>query len=71
MTGNHPYHKSCYKERYHPRCEVCKLFVSISPRNLLFICLLQVVCFIPLYEWASFGQINYLNYVSPETTLLL
>jgi hypothetical protein len=26
MTGNYPYHKSCYKERYHPKCDVCKHF---------------------------------------------
>lgn len=26
MYGNHPYHKSCYKESYHPKCDVCKQF---------------------------------------------
>lgn len=29
MSGNYPYHKSCYKEHYHPKCDVCKQFVSI------------------------------------------
>lgn len=29
MQGNQPYHKSCYKELYHPRCDVCNQFVSI------------------------------------------
>ncbi|KAB5526784.1 hypothetical protein DKX38_020631 [Salix brachista] len=48
MTGNYPYHKSCCKEHYRPRCEVCKLFVSIYPRNLLFIRPIKVVCFISL-----------------------
>ncbi|RWV95286.1 hypothetical protein GW17_00042098 [Ensete ventricosum] len=28
MSGNYPYHKSCYKELYHPKCDVCKQFVS-------------------------------------------
>ncbi|WVY92191.1 hypothetical protein V8G54_037705 [Vigna mungo] len=28
-SGNYPYHKSCYKESYHPKCDVCKHFVSI------------------------------------------
>ncbi|RHN54124.1 putative transcription factor interactor and regulator LIM family [Medicago truncatula] len=30
MSSNRPYHKSCYREKYHPRCDVCKNFVSIS-----------------------------------------
>lgn len=30
-SGNFPYHKSCYKENYHPKCDVCKHFVSILP----------------------------------------
>ena len=30
MAGNHPYHKSCYKELYHPKCDVCKEFVSVD-----------------------------------------
>ncbi|KAL5564216.1 hypothetical protein UlMin_027380 [Ulmus minor] len=25
-SGNFPYHKACYKENYHPKCDVCKLF---------------------------------------------
>ncbi|KAH8516530.1 hypothetical protein H0E87_004757 [Populus deltoides] len=35
MTGNYPYHKSCYKERYHPKCEVCKLFIPTNPAGLI------------------------------------
>lgn len=30
-SGNYPFHKACYKESYHPKCDVCKHFVSISP----------------------------------------
>ncbi|KVH98371.1 Protein of unknown function DUF3633 [Cynara cardunculus var. scolymus] len=30
MSGNYAYHKSCYKERRHPRCDVCQHFVSIA-----------------------------------------
>lgn len=26
LSGNHAYHKSCYKENHHPRCDVCKNF---------------------------------------------
>lgn len=29
MSGKRPYHKSCYKEQHHPRCDVCKIFVSV------------------------------------------
>ncbi|MQM15849.1 hypothetical protein Taro_048803 [Colocasia esculenta] len=29
MSGNYPYHKACYKELYHPKCDVCKQFVSV------------------------------------------
>jgi hypothetical protein len=25
-SGNYPYHKSCYKESYYPKCDVCKHF---------------------------------------------
>ncbi|KAJ6685963.1 PROTEIN DA1-RELATED 2 [Salix purpurea] len=35
MNGNYPYHKSCYKERYHPKCEVCKLFIPTNPAGLI------------------------------------
>jgi hypothetical protein len=30
MSGNQPYHKSCYKEQYHPKCDVCKQFVRFT-----------------------------------------
>jgi len=30
MSGNHPYHKTCYKEQFHPKCDVCKQFVRIT-----------------------------------------
>ncbi|CAK7347661.1 unnamed protein product [Dovyalis caffra] len=35
MTGNYPYHKSCYKDRYHPKCEVCKHFIPTNPAGLI------------------------------------
>ncbi|KAJ0086468.1 hypothetical protein Patl1_09083 [Pistacia atlantica] len=31
MSGNYPYHKFCYKEQYHPKCDVCKHFVRHTP----------------------------------------
>ncbi|CAL5418195.1 unnamed protein product [Camellia sinensis] len=29
MSGNYPYHKYCYKEHHHPKCDVCKHFCYI------------------------------------------
>jgi hypothetical protein len=29
MCRNNPFHKSCYKELFHPKCDVCKQFVSL------------------------------------------
>uniref|UniRef100_A0A0E0L8M7 LIM zinc-binding domain-containing protein n=1 Tax=Oryza punctata TaxID=4537 RepID=A0A0E0L8M7_ORYPU len=36
MSGNHPYHKTCYKERFHPKCDVCKQFFLLVqiPTNM-------------------------------------
>ncbi|MQM16793.1 hypothetical protein Taro_049751 [Colocasia esculenta] len=30
LSGRHPYHKSCYKELHHPKCDVCHNFVRIT-----------------------------------------
>ncbi|CAL9210341.1 unnamed protein product [Musa hybrid cultivar] len=27
MYENHPYHKSCYRKLFHPKCDVCKQFI--------------------------------------------
>ncbi|KAK3231539.1 hypothetical protein Dsin_003420 [Dipteronia sinensis] len=35
MSGNLPYHKSCYKEQYHPKCDVCKHFIPTNPSGLI------------------------------------
>ncbi|KAK9164065.1 hypothetical protein Syun_004967 [Stephania yunnanensis] len=35
MSGNYPYHKSCYKERYHPKCDVCKHFIPTNAAGLI------------------------------------
>ncbi|KDP38455.1 hypothetical protein JCGZ_04380 [Jatropha curcas] len=35
MSGNYRYHKSCYKERYHPKCDVCKYFIPTNPAGLI------------------------------------
>lgn len=35
MSGNHPYHKSCYKEQHHPRCDVCKNFIPTNSNGLI------------------------------------
>eukprot|EP00262_Sarcandra_glabra_P011783 TRINITY_DN2901_c0_g1_i5.p1 TRINITY_DN2901_c0_g1~~TRINITY_DN2901_c0_g1_i5.p1 ORF type:complete len:356 (-),score=44.91 TRINITY_DN2901_c0_g1_i5:867-1934(-) len=35
MSGNHPYHKSCYKGIYHPKCDVCKQFIPTNISGLI------------------------------------
>ncbi|KAL5558107.1 hypothetical protein UlMin_034318 [Ulmus minor] len=34
-SGNFPYHKACYKENYHPKCDVCKLFIPTNHAGLI------------------------------------
>ncbi|XP_057423504.1 protein DA1-like isoform X2 [Lotus japonicus] len=34
-SGNYPYHKPCYKESYHPKCDVCKHFIPTNPAGLI------------------------------------
>ncbi|XXG81310.1 hypothetical protein AAC387_Pa09g1977 [Persea americana] len=35
MSGNYPYHKSCYKENYHPKCDVCNQFIPTNESGLI------------------------------------
>lgn len=35
MSGNNPYHKNCYKELFHPRCDVCKEFIPTNSAGLI------------------------------------
>uniref|UniRef100_A0A5B7ASS5 LIM zinc-binding domain-containing protein n=1 Tax=Davidia involucrata TaxID=16924 RepID=A0A5B7ASS5_DAVIN len=35
MSENRPYHKSCYKEHHHPRCDVCKNFIPTNAAGLI------------------------------------
>ncbi|CAI0435356.1 unnamed protein product [Linum tenue] len=35
MSGNYPYHKTCYKDRYHPKCDVCKHFIPTNLAGLI------------------------------------
>ncbi|XVE87244.1 hypothetical protein DITRI_Ditri18aG0100700 [Diplodiscus trichospermus] len=35
VSGNHPFHKSCYKELNHPKCDVCKKFIPTNPAGLI------------------------------------
>uniref|UniRef100_K3XWX9 LIM zinc-binding domain-containing protein n=1 Tax=Setaria italica TaxID=4555 RepID=K3XWX9_SETIT len=35
MSGNHPYHKTCYKEQFHPKCDVCKQFIPTNMNGLI------------------------------------
>ncbi|XP_022751352.1 protein DA1-related 1-like [Durio zibethinus] len=34
VSGNRPFHKSCYKEQHHPKCYVCKKFIPTNPDGL-------------------------------------
>jgi hypothetical protein len=34
LLGADPYHKLCYKELHHPKCDVCLQFVRLSPNPL-------------------------------------
>lgn len=35
VSGNHPFHKSCYKEQHHPRCDVCSSFIPTNSSGLI------------------------------------
>ncbi|CAH9147225.1 unnamed protein product [Cuscuta epithymum] len=35
MSGNRPYHKTCYKEYFHPKCDVCKHFIPTNAAGLI------------------------------------
>ncbi|PWA80487.1 DA1 [Artemisia annua] len=35
MSGNYPYHKTCYKEHYHPKCDVCQHFIPTNASGLI------------------------------------
>ncbi|KAA8531788.1 hypothetical protein F0562_006495 [Nyssa sinensis] len=35
MSENRPYHRSCYKEQHHPRCDVCKNFIPTNAAGLI------------------------------------
>ncbi|XP_017253733.1 protein DA1 isoform X1 [Daucus carota subsp. sativus] len=35
MSGNYPYHKFCYKEHYHPKCDVCNHFIPTNAAGLI------------------------------------
>jgi len=36
LSGKHPYHKYCFKELSHPKCEVCRHYVSCSSPSFAF-----------------------------------
>ncbi|KAK4260027.1 hypothetical protein QN277_003202 [Acacia crassicarpa] len=35
MSNNRPYHKSCYREQHHPKCDVCKNFIPTNSAGLI------------------------------------
>ncbi|XP_076936200.1 protein DA1-related 1-like [Bidens hawaiensis] len=35
MSENRPFHKSCYKEHHHPKCDVCKNFIPTNRVGLI------------------------------------
>nr|WID60820.1 DA1 protein [Arabidopsis thaliana] len=34
-SGNYPFHKACYRERYHPKCDVCSHFIPTNHAGLI------------------------------------
>ncbi|RWR86157.1 zinc finger protein [Cinnamomum micranthum f. kanehirae] len=35
LSGSDPYHKSCYRELHHPKCDVCHKFIPINRAGLI------------------------------------
>lgn len=35
VSDNRPFHKSCYKERHHPKCDVCSNFIPTNAAGLI------------------------------------
>ncbi|GMH13871.1 hypothetical protein Nepgr_015712 [Nepenthes gracilis] len=35
ISGGNPYHRTCYKEHYHPKCGVCKQFIPTNAAGLI------------------------------------
>lgn len=35
VSGNYPFHRSCYKEHHHPKCDVCRHFIPTNPAGLI------------------------------------
>ncbi|KAJ6997264.1 hypothetical protein NC653_013744 [Populus alba x Populus x berolinensis] len=35
MSGNRPYHESCYRKQDHPRCDVCNKFIPTNSAGLI------------------------------------
>ncbi|KAK4774002.1 hypothetical protein SAY87_029021 [Trapa incisa] len=35
ISERRPYHKSCYKEHHHPKCDVCMSFIPTNPVGLI------------------------------------
>ncbi|KAL0314758.1 UNVERIFIED_CONTAM: protein DA1 [Sesamum angustifolium] len=35
MSGSYPYHKACYKESYHPKCDICNHFIPTNAAGLI------------------------------------
>ncbi|XP_073306215.1 protein DA1-like [Primulina huaijiensis] len=35
VSGSYPYHKACYRESYHPKCDVCQHFIRTNATGLI------------------------------------
>ncbi|XP_058099438.1 LIM domain-containing protein HDR3 isoform X1 [Magnolia sinica] len=35
LSGTNPFHKSCYKELHHPKCDVCRQFIPTNTAGLI------------------------------------
>lgn len=63
MSGSYPYHKTCYKESYHPKCDICKHYVSISClENLFTVSKICLAHHFPMFVLVTKLQFQLLNY---------
>ncbi|KAI3460284.1 hypothetical protein Pfo_016947 [Paulownia fortunei] len=35
VSGSYPYHKACYKESHHPKCDICRHFIPTNAAGLI------------------------------------
>ncbi|KAG5512627.1 hypothetical protein RHGRI_038917 [Rhododendron griersonianum] len=74
LSGNYPYHKFCYKEHYHPKCDVCKHFniehiLSGSRSTASFINTMGLLGAVAVSAWSQ-GKQNMSHWRTVESSVL-